>query len=476
MARKAHLIGISGMGMSALALLLKQKGWQVSGSDIEFYDPAYSLLRKNGIKFFKKYSKKHINKDLDLIVVGGKHSNLEREKNEEVRAAFASDKEIKSVPQILGELGNKTENTVVAGSFGKSTTTALLTWCLIKSKKNPSYFIGGIPIGFRAHAKLDKGKHFILEGDEYPSSNWDTRSKFLHLRPKNLILISAEHDHMNVFPTEKDYLKPYRKLISLLPRNGLLVASNEGRNVEKIIKSAKCRIVNYGFTKKSTWHPENISYGLKTSFDLSKGKKKIIRLETSLLGNHNVENIVGVSAFLLEKKLITVKQLQNGVRSFKGLERRLDLKTKKSSVLVYEGFGSSYTKAKSVFDALKLHFSDKKLITIFEPHSASWSNARTKRWYRNILKTSDAVILLPVPAHRAGVPNQMTSEQILKIIKKHHKKTYFAKTEKETLKILKKITKEDDVIALVSSGSLLGLSKSVPKLMEKIFSKEKIFK
>src|SRR3989344_6927857 len=87
MARKAHLIGISGMGMSALALLLKQKGWQVSGSDIEFYDPAYSLLRKNGIKFFKKYSKKHINKDLDLIVVGGKHSNLEREKNEEVRAA-----------------------------------------------------------------------------------------------------------------------------------------------------------------------------------------------------------------------------------------------------------------------------------------------------------------------------------------------------------------------------------------------------
>lgn len=469
--KKVHIIGISGMGTSALALLLKQDGWQVSGSDAEFYGPAYDTLKKNKIKFFKKYSKNNIKKDLDLIVVGGKHANLDPKKNEEVKAALTSGRNLKSVPEVLGELGKKTENTVVAGSFGKSSVTALLAWCLITAGKNPSYYIGAMPLGFRAHAKIDKSKYFILEGDEYPSSNFDGTAKFLHLRPKNLILISALHDHMNVFPEEKDYLKPYQKLISILPRSGLLVASNEGKNIKKITKKAKCRVVNYGFTRKALWYPENIVYGERTSFDLFRGKKKIIRLETLLLGKHNVENIVGVSAFLLEKNWITPRQLARGVKSFKGLERRLDLKTKKSSVRVYEGFGSSYVKAKSVFDALHLHFPNKKLVTIFEPHSSSWSNVLAKKWYRNIFKTSDAVILLPVPSHRTPAPNQMTSEQILKEVKRYHKKTYFAKTEKETLKILKKIVKGDDLIVFVSSGSLLGLSKSVPHLVDKLFPK-----
>jgi len=469
--RRAHLIGISGMGMSALALLLKEKGWRVSGSDVEFYGPGYELLKKSGIKVFKKYSKKNIARNTDLIVVGGKHANLEENKNEEVKSAFRSGTKMKSAPEVLGELGKKTENTVVAGSFGKSTSTALLAWCLMRVKKDPSYYIGAWPIRFKAHAHSGKGKHFILEGDEYPSSNWDTRSKFLHLRPKNLILISAEHDHLNVFPTERDYLKPYRKLISLLPRNGLLVASNEGKNVKKVSQYAKCRTVSYGFTVKSLWHSRNITYGLKTSFDLYKGRKKIIRLETSLLGNHNIENIVGVSAYLLEKKLITPKQLQNGVKTFRGLSRRLDLKTIKSSALVYEGFGSSYTKARSVFDALKLHFPNKKLITVFEPHSSSWSSALTKKWYRDIFKSSDKVIFLPPPSHRRGAPGQLSHKELLRAIRKNKGGVYGAKNEKETLAILKKITKKDNVIALVSSGSLLGLASSVPKLMEKLFPK-----
>ncbi len=468
---KAHLIGICGKGTSALALLFKQQGFQVTGSDKEFYEPVYGMLKRNKIKIFKNYSAKNIPRGVNLIVVGGKHANLAEDKNEEVRAVFASGIKVRSVPEVLGELAHKTENTIVAGSFGKSTTTALLTWCLISANKDPSYFIGAIPLGFKAHAHLGKSKHFVLEGDEYPSSNWDSTPKFLHLHPKNLILISGEHDHVNVFPKENDYIKPYQKLISLLPKQGLLVASNEGKNVKKIVGKAKSKVVTYGFTKKSTWHPENIKYGVRTTFDLFKGKKKITKLETSLLGNHNIENIVGVSAFVLEKKLITVAELQKAVKSFKGLSGRLDLKTTKSSVLVYEGFGSSYTKAKSVFDALKLHFPNNKLITVFEPHASSWSNTLAKKWYKNIFDTSDKVIILPIPSHRKKAPNQMTSEQIVKEIKKYKNNVYGVKSEKETLALLKKLTKKDDVIVLISSGSLLGLTSSVPKLMEKMFPK-----
>ena len=466
--KKVHLIGICGKGMSALAFMLKQKGYKVTGSDEGFYNPIAGLLKKNNIKFTPKYSAKNITPDLDLIVIG-KHAGLISEENEEVRAAFKSGIKIQSLPETLGKLARQTENTIVAGSFGKSTVTALLAWCLEKSKKDPSYFIGAAPFGFKTNAKLGKSQHFIFEGDEYPSSNWDQRSKFLHLHPKNLILISAEHDHINVFPTEKDYIKPYKKLISLLPRNGILVVSKEGKNIDKVIKNAKCQIVNYGFDERSMWHPENITYGEKTSFDLFKNKNKIINLETGLLGNHNIENIVGVSAFLLEKKLLTPQELQKSIKIFKGLSGRLDLKTKKSSVLVYEGFGSSYSKARSVFNALKLHFPNKRLITIFEPHTFGWRNVEAKKWYRDIFNTSESVILLPPPLHGKSTHNQMTFFEIIREVKKRNKKVYPVSTEKEVLSLLKKITEKDDLVALVSSGSILGLSKSVPKLMESLF-------
>ena len=470
--KKAHLIGICGKGMSALALILKQKGWAVTGSDEGFYDPIYGMLKKNKIKVMFPYSAKNIPKDASLIVTGGKFVNFSPEKNEEVRITFARGKKIKSVPEVLARLAGKTENTIVAGSSGKSTTTALLSWCLINSKKDPSYFIGAAPIGFKKNAHIGKSKHFIMEGDEYPSSNWDNTSKFLHLRPKNLILISAEHDHINAFPTEKSYLKPYQKLISILPKNGLIIANSQGKNIGNVVKNAKCKTVNYSLRKKSSWHAENIIYGEKTSFDLFKNTKKIINLETILLGNHNIENIIGVSVFLLEKNLITKEELKRAVKTFKGLSGRLDLKTKKSSVLVYEGFGSSYAKAKSVFNALKLHFPNKKIISVFEPHSSSWSNTLAKKWYKNIFNGIDEIIMLPPPAYRAKNPNQMTFQEIIKEVKKHNKKTYKTENKKEVLALLKKKTKRDNIIVLVSSGSLYGLAASVPRLMEKIFPKK----
>jgi UDP-N-acetylmuramate: L-alanyl-gamma-D-glutamyl-meso-diaminopimelate ligase len=188
-----------------------------------------------------------------------------------------------------------------------------------------------------------------------------------------------------------------------------------------------------------------------------------------LLGNHNIENIVGVSAFLLEKKLVNLKELKASIKTFKGVSGRLDLKSKKSSVLVYEGFGSSYSKAKSVFDALKLHFPNKRLITIFEPHTFSWRNRASKEWYQDIFENSESVILLPPPTHGAKTHDQMTFSEIKKEVKKNNKNTFAVKNEKEALSILGKITKKDDIVVLVSSGSLFGLTASVPKLMEKKF-------
>ncbi|MEO5635372.1 MAG: Mur ligase domain-containing protein, partial [Candidatus Paceibacterota bacterium] len=153
--KKIHLIGICGKGMSGLAFLLKQAGFQVSGSDSGFYDPVYGMLKKNKIKFYPKYSAKNISKDTDLIVIG-KHAELTPEHNPEVAAAFKSGIKVQSLPEALGEIAENSHNTVVAGSFGKSTVTALLAWCLEKRRKDPSYFIGATPLNFVTNAKLGK--------------------------------------------------------------------------------------------------------------------------------------------------------------------------------------------------------------------------------------------------------------------------------------------------------------------------------
>lgn len=469
---KVHLIGICGKGMSGLAIMLKQKGYIVSGSDEGFYEPVAGMLKKNKIEIKTPHKAENIPQDADFIIIG-KHAKLVPETNDEVKQAFASGITIKSLPEAIGDLLGGKENTVVVGSFGKSTMTALITHILKQAKKDPSYFIGAVPLGFNQNAYLGKGKDFILEGDEYPSANWDTTSKMQYMNPTNAVLTSGEHDHINVFPTEESYIKPFLKFATLLPKNGLLVACKNGKNVVEIAKKSKSKVVYYGIHENNSYHAENITYGMKTTFILYKGKRKITNLETTMLGRHNIENIIGASAFVLEKKLVSVAELENAIKNFKGLSGRIDLKTTKSSVLVYEGFGSSYAKAKSVFEALTLHFPNKRLITVFEPHTFSWRNHEAKTWYSDIFDSSNIVLVLPPPTHGSTTHTQMSQEDIVNIVKEHKGKNnvYAPKDEKEALEILKNLLHKDDLVALITSGSLFGLTASIPTLVEKMFPK-----
>ena len=479
---KAHLIGICGAGMSALAVLLKEAGWKISGSDNNFYEPISGYLKKNKISFYKKYSKKNIPKGASLIVIG-KHALLTAENNEEVRQAFilqerdgkqSARRQIKSLPETLAELSADKKNIVVAGSYGKSTCAALIAWCLLQAKKDPSYFIGAVPINFNQSSHLGNGPEFVLEGDEYPSSNWDSSSKFLHFNPSSVLLISVEHDHLNVFPTKKSYQEPYKKLVAKIPKEGFLFLAKEAESNREIIKYAKCKTVSYALRdektdkKKADWRAKNIRYGQQTSFDLMRQGKKIINLKTRLLGNHNIENIIGSGALLLEQQLVEPKDFAKAVASFQGIKRRIELKTEHSGVPVYEGFGSSYEKTKVIFDALALHFPKKRIIAVFEPHTFSWRNRGALNWYKNIFDGVSEVILLPPPMHGQKTHDQLTFDEIFKAIK-NQVAVQRAETEKKALKITKKITKKNDLIVLVSSGSLLGLSESVPRLVKRLF-------
>ena len=472
--KKAHFIGIAGKGMSGVALLLRQAGWEISGSDEGFYPPVSDYLTEAGIVFANGYKKENIPSDADIIVIG-KNAKLVPESNEEVAAAFDSvkadksgTKKIVSFPDVLHELTAHTDNIVVAGSYGKSTCTALLSWCLLKAGKDPSYFIGEITKGPGAHAHKGEGGVFVLEGDEYPSANWDESSKFLHYNPRSVLLTSATHDHVNIYPTHESYLAPFKKLLALLPADGLLVVDAEEPHALALSTEYAGRSVTYGMSE-AEWYPQNIAYGISTTFDLMHNGAPVASLTTSLLGIHNIQNIVGVSAMMLEKELLTPEELAAGIATFEGVKRRMEYLSPRSSVAMFEGFGSSYEKALSAIAAMKLHFPAKRLLVVFEPHTFTWRNKASLSQYDTVFAGADKVFIYEPASQGAATHAQLSQEEIVEQVKAAGLDAQPIGGAVDALATVGREITKDDAVLLLTSGELGGLIKTLPQFVEQHF-------
>lgn len=465
---KAHFIGIAGKGMSATALLLRQMGVEITGSDEGFYPPVSDYLRSENIPFAAGYRKENIPDDADIVVIG-KNAKLLAESNEEVRAAIASGKPVRSFADLLHDMTAGSETVVVAGSYGKSTCTALLAWCLRSAGKDPSYFIGEITNGLERHAHRGQGSTFVLEGDEYPASNWDNRSKFLLYNARNVLLTSATHDHINVFPTHAEYLAPFQTLLGSLPADGLLVVNSHEPHARALAANLSCAIVFYALDDGAHWHAVNIERGAETGFDLMRGDKKIIRLSTRMLGDHNIENIVGVSAMLLEKKLLSPEELRVGISTFQGVKRRMELLSPSSKVPVYEGFGSSYEKARSAIAATRLHFPDRRLIVVFEPHTFTWRNRAAIAAYDDVFAGASRIFIFEPASQGAATHAQLTQDEIVARIRAANFDAEAINDPDEALQKLSGILRTDDVILLLTSGELGGLIRKIPQFVEMRF-------
>ncbi len=464
--KKAYFIGIAGAGMSAVAQLLKTRGWKVSGSDEGAYPPITTYLEQHNIPYTKTHSKDSVPRDADLVVVG-KHAGLTREENEEVAFVYDNNFTIQSFPEVLHDLTQHTRNIICAGSHGKSTCTGLLTWCLLE--QGPSFFIGALPYNLDTNARSGKGDLFILEGDEYPASNTDTTSKFLYYNASDVLITSLEHDHLNVFNTQEAYTAPFLQLIDSLPTDGWLVMSGEDEHIQKTLPRISRKIVTYSTDQRfeTDWYARDITYGEETHFDLYRNGDHVTHLATTLLGRHNVENIIGVSALLLEKNLLTAETLQQKVRSFTGIRRRLDKKTEQSSVLLYEGFGSSHSKAQSAIVAMKTHFPERRLLIIFEPHSLSWRRKEYLKHYQGLFDDAAKVFVhidsVPVPKDGTTV----SGEDLFAHIKDSGVAAVRLKS--DLAPVLEEVQK-DDVILCLSSGDIGGILPTLTQALEQRFS------
>lgn len=451
--------------MSATALLLKEAGWRITGSDAECYGPPREVLDRGGVLFSLGYSPKNIPRDADCFVIG-RNAKLAPEENEEVRTALTSGKPIYSFPEMLGQLTRERENLIIAGSYGKSTVTALIAHILRHAGIDAGYFIGAEPIRTEwlpAPASIGNAKQFILEGDEYPSSHDDARAKFMHLSPHDVLLTSVVHDHVNIYPTFDDYQKPFRDLLALVPNDGIVIASADEAGALAHARESGRDIVTYGITNEtSDYLGTNIHYGDRTRFTLNAREIILGEIDTSLLGAHNVENVIGAVAWILERGLVRFADICRALADFRGIRRRLDNIAPTSRIPVFEGFGSSYEKARSAIRALALHFPNKRLIVAFEPHTFGWRNRANLAWYDDVFAEVEKVFVSAPETQGAGTHSQLAQEEILMRI---GKKALPYTTPDRVLNELS----GNEVVLILTSGSLDGTIQSLADAITKKF-------
>lgn len=460
-----YFLGIAGAGMSALAAILVSEGHRVSGSDSGVFPPVSDLLDRLGIAWRDGFDAAALPADLGAAVVGGS-AKLDLAHNPELAELKRRGVPIYSFPEFLGREVQRRRRFVVAGSFGKSTLTALCAVLMREAGRDPGYFIGAVPLDLPDTGHAGTDPVFLIEGDEYITSPEDRRSKFAFYDPDALLISSLIHDHINAFPTFADYERPFTKLIAGLAPDALLVCAEAYPELRRIV--GRREAVWYGLDR-GDWRAENLSIGEVTRFDLVTPTGDRVPLATPLLGLHNVENIVGAAAFLMTRGEIGFEALQRGVARYRGVARRLDKKTTTSRVPVYEGFGSSYEKARSAIEAMRLHFPDRPLVVVFEPHTFSWRNRDALAWYDTVFEGVARVLLLPPPTHGEGGHEQIEVSDILDRVRAGRVEIASVASGAQAIESLKSCLRGDEVVLLLSSGPLDGLPASLPPVLDARF-------
>ncbi|MEP7234853.1 MAG: UDP-N-acetylmuramate:L-alanyl-gamma-D-glutamyl-meso-diaminopimelate ligase, partial [Ignavibacteriota bacterium] len=364
---KIYFIGICGTAMGNGALLLREMGYEVSGSDENVYPPMSDLLTASGIKIFSGYDASHLHEKPDLVVVGNviSRGNPEVEYTLDQKLPYTSLAELLKNYVIQGK-----ESIVVSGTHGKTTTSALAAWVFESAGLDPNFLVGGVLENFgRGYQGRPKSNYVILEGDEYDTAFFDKRSKFLHYLPTTLIVNNIEFDHADIFSSLEDIKRSFRWLVNIVPQTGIIIASGDDKNVGDVITKSLATIETFGISEQCKWRAQNISYGADTSsFDFVCDGKLESRFEVNLLGEFNVKNALAV-AIAARHHGISCDMIQKAFATFKNVKRRLEFKGEYSGIKVYDDFAHHPTAISATLRAFRTKYPQNRIIAIFEPRS-----------------------------------------------------------------------------------------------------------
>ncbi len=399
---KVHLVAICGTGMGSLAGLLKEAGHEVRGSDRAFYPPMSGRLRAWGIPTMQGFDAGHLAPGTDLVVVG----NACRRDNPEAVAAVERGLRVMSFPQALSELfiaGRR--SLVVAGTHGKTTTSALLAYLLVEAGMDPSFLVGGIPQNFKKSFRLGAGGCFVVEGDEYDSAYFDKRPKFLHYRPQIGVITSIEFDHADIYADMDQYRDAFSAFVSQIPTDGLLVACADDPEVQRQASRAGCRVVYYGLGSGEGWRAGDLVEGEGgASFVLSVDGRRLSRIEVPLSGRHNVQNTLAALA-AADHVGLTPGRAAGLLGGFSGVARRMQVRGVAAGITVIDDFAHHPTEVGETVYATRRRYPRSRLVAVFEPRTNTSRRSFFQKRYTDSFEGADRVVLVP-PFDPSKIPEE----------------------------------------------------------------------
>ena len=455
--KRIHLIGICGTAMATLAALLRQRGHHVQGSDQNVYAPMSDFLAAERINTFSGYSADHITPDLDLVVIGNAISrgNPELEEVLERKIRYCS------LPEIIREQflwGAR--SIVVAGTHGKTTTTALTGWLLTHGGLDPTVLVGGIALNLGetgSSYRVGQGRDFVIEGDEYDSAYFDKTAKFLKYLPDVAIVNNIEFDHADIYADLDAVRLAFRRLVNLVPRNGLLLLGADSADAAALQAVAASPVETFGLADSATWQGTNMVHrdGM-TQFDVRHHREVFGRFESPLLGVHNVRNALAAIATGSFAGL-DAATLADGLRTFRGIKRRLETVGVARGVTVIDDFAHHPTAVRETLAALRTGYPERRIWAVFEPRSASSCRRVFQDDFARAFAGADEVIIAGV--FRSSLPEseRLSAEQLVSDLTTRGQRARSIETVDGIVAAVAAEHRAGDVVILMSNGGFGGI-------------------
>jgi UDP-N-acetylmuramate: L-alanyl-gamma-D-glutamyl-meso-diaminopimelate ligase len=472
-----HLIGICGTAMASLAGMLKQKGFQVTGSDAAAYPPMSDFLSDLGIPVAQPFDAKNLEPRPDLVVIGNAMSrgNVELEYVLDQRIPFCS------LPQLLhDEFLNGKEVLVVAGTHGKTTTTSMLAWIFHSAGLDPSFLVGGIAENFGSSFRLGTGKYFILEGDEYDTAFFDKGPKFLHYFPDAIILTSVEFDHADIYKDLDAVETAFRRLVNLIPRRGRIIAFDgvagehtDSPSLERCLSKAFCPVERYGAGPLANWKVTNLRLDPgRTTWTVEHDGNRWAEFEFALAGEYNVWNATAAAA-MASSCGIPVDKIAAALKSFKSVKRRLEVKAQVHGITIIDDFAHHPTAIAGTLKALRARYPGSRLWAVLEPRSNTLRRRVLQSDLARSLAQADQIVVANVFRSEAVPENErLELPALASEIQQNGRPARLLADADAIVQTIAPELRSGDVVAILSNGGFGGIYEKLPARLKQLAEKQ----
>ena len=450
-----HLMGICGTGMAALAGLLTESGYRVTGSDQAVYPPMSDLLAELGIDIIEGYKASNLDANPDLVIVG----NVIRRINPEAVALEKSGIPFCSMPAaIRSYFGRNKIRIVVAGTHGKTTVSSMISWILFRAGLDPGFIIGGIPNNFHKSYRLGKGQFFVIEGDEYDTAYFDKEPKFLHYDPNIAVITSCEFDHADIYSNLGQIQEQFEAFLSMVPPTGCIVAYGDDPRIQQILAAGAVAVHTYGLNSGAEWtlgHTEDSAEGLNASF--IRNGNEVASGILPVMGLHNLLNATAAVA-VAESVGVNPLRAVTALRSFEGVRRRQEILGHESGITIMDDFAHHPSAVKVTCDGVRKHFPSRRLVAVFEPRTNTSRKAIFQTSYVSSLVGVDLAILRePRGVDELPESDRFSSRRLVQDLMNAGTKAFAFNDTEEILNYLLHELRTGDVVLIMSNGSFDGI-------------------